>query len=203
MSADQVASQHASLLALLPILQQQAAHQLRLQHEQYALAQAGASKTALVERALNILAYEAGLSEGTMATLRQAVQSGMERKARHALEKKALTASPAGGGSPPAFAAHVAGASGQMTHHAGTTEGPGAGASPAHQPYLPVVLPRTLKPANSKRQQLTVEQAAQIYTLRPRKVQGRGSRCVIHCRWVRSHASHDNLSVARHDLVLW
>ena len=174
MSAERAASQHPSLLALLPILQHQdAQHQLRFQHEQYALAQAGTSKTMLVEYALNILAYEAGLSEGTMGTLRRAVLSGMERKARHALEQQALAASPAGGGSPPAFA------------HVGTTEGQGAGASPAHQPYLSAVLPRTVKPANSKRQQLTVEQAAQIYALRPRKVEGRGSRGVIHCRWVR------------------
>ena len=190
----------AEYASLLPLLQHQAAHWHRLQHEQYALAQAGMSKTALVENALNILAYEAGLSEETIVTLRQAVQSGMERKARHALEQQALSASPAGSGSPPVFAAHENGA---RAHHARAAEAR-AGASPAQQPYLPAVLPRAVKPSNSKRQQLTVEQAAQIYTLRPRKVEGRGSRSVIHCRWERPHASLDNLQIeVRRDLVLW
>lgn len=155
---------HGATLTLLPIMQQQQAstRQLQLQllqqqqKQQYALAQTGATKAALVEQALNILAYEAGLTEGTVATLRQAVWSGMERKALHALEKQTLDG----------FAAHA----------------PGATTPQPQPPSVSVVLPRTLKPSSSKRQQLTVEQAAEIYSLRPRKLEGRGSRSVVHCR---------------------
>ena len=44
-------------------------------------------------------------------------------------------------------------------------------------------VPRAVKPASSKRQQLTVEEAAEIYTLRPRKHDGQSERRRIHCRF--------------------
>jgi hypothetical protein len=52
------------------------------------------------------------------------------------------------------------------------------------QAFVPAgVMQRTVKPSSSKRQQLTVEEAAEIYSLRPRKFDGRSTgRCVIHCR---------------------
>ena len=52
-----------------------------------------------------------------------------------------------------------------------------------HSAALPyaLVAPRSVKPSSSKRQQLTVEEAAEIYLLRPRRGEVR-SGSLVHCR---------------------
>ena len=47
-------------------------------------------------------------------------------------------------------------------------------------PFSSMMAPRRVKPASSKRQQLTVEEAAEIYSLRPRR--GERSGGMMHCR---------------------
>jgi hypothetical protein len=126
-----------------------------------------------VNNAINVLALEAGLSEETITALRNVVKSGMARKAeqdqenRHAGQSAALTTSAHG-----IADTHPAGLSGSM--------------SPCTQP----VTKRTVKPSSSKRQQLTVEEAAEIYTLRPKKIEGQPTRSLVHCRLNLEPAQH-------------
>jgi len=109
-------------------------------------------KNQRLENALAVLAREAGFSQETLNALRQAVDTGRKMKER------------------------------------GTV---GGGWNAAAQNLLVVpsmnmapvrLAARTLKPASSKRQQLTVEEAAEIYSLRPRNSLDilRGS--MAHCR---------------------
>ena len=122
-------------------------------------------RTSIVNNAINVLALEAGLSEETITALRNVVKSGMARKAeqdqenRHEGQSAALTTSAHG-----IADTHPASLSGSM--------------SPCTQP----VTKRTVKPSSSKRQQLTVEEAAEIYTLRPKKIEGQPTRSLVHCR---------------------
>lgn len=106
-----------------------------------------------VENALAVLAQEAGFSEETIATLRQAVDTGRRMKEGMAMGVQV----------PPPMA---------PTFLNGLTGAPVR------------VAPRTVKPASSKRQQLTVEEAAEIYSLRPTNSLDvlRGS--MAHCRTI-------------------
>jgi hypothetical protein len=197
------------------------------------------SAEAQVESALNVLEQEAGLSEETMVTLRQAVECSMSRrrqatKAQHAVQHAVqhVTHQAAHLAAHQAAQQAIANA-GYSTFHiiapnqqsmqefkdptgalamvrAATIMPPGAFAgvgapalaqtaggssllaTAAHAPTTPAgmmhvfdqphsIAPRSVKPASSKRQQLTVEEAAEIYSLRPRRgdVSNGG---LVHCR---------------------
>lgn len=132
---------------------------------------------ALVQSALNILALEAGLSDETITTLRHAVASGMARKEKQEMEKlaSAYAAAAHAAAAAAVSAAAVSAASAAATQSM-------ACPSTAMMPYGGILQPRPVKPASSKRQQLTVEEAAEIYALRPRKNDRHDGRCRIHCR---------------------
>jgi len=168
---------------------------------QHLAAQYPVDRGALVDNALNVLSLEAGLSEETMATLRHAVQSGMARKIKQERAQDIAVAA--------AFcASHSNHSRGGPCWHlppipSGMTSGAhethyklSVGASPAQASsggvstlpvvplgYMPVtsMMARSVKPSSSKRQQLTVGDAAEIYSLRPCKMEG---RCLVHCRSV-------------------
>ena len=134
-------------------------------------------RAALVQSALNILALEAGLSDETMTTLRHAVASGMARKEKQEMEKLA---------SAYAAAAHAAAAAAESAAAVSAASAAATQSMPypstASVPYGGILQPRPVKPASSKRQQLTVAEAAEIYALRPRKNDRHDGRCRIHCR---------------------
>ena len=169
-----------------------------------------------VEGALMILEHEAGLSKETMATLRQAVESGMSRRRNAAAREQEIANAGAMfgmlattralgtdkleminafrqvstpqavqmNGLPSQFAIAAAAQSAPAALPQ-TSLGMGTGTLvqvPGYDnlyPYVPQH--RNVKPAGSKRQQLTVEEAAEIYLLRPRRGEVR-SGCTVHCR---------------------
>mmetsp|Transcript_48369 Transcript_48369/g.96855 ORF Transcript_48369/g.96855 Transcript_48369/m.96855 type:complete len:291 (+) Transcript_48369:79-951(+) len=108
-----------------------------------------------VENALQVLAQEAGFSEETIATLRQAVETGRRMKEGMAMGHGVHQHMP------PPMPPFLNGLSGPVR-----------------------VAQRNVKPASSKRQQLTVEEAAEIYSLRPTNSLDvlRGS--MAHCRTI-------------------
>lgn len=170
---------------------------------------------AQVEGALNILEQEAGLSEETMATLRQAVESGMSRRRDAAAAQQAIASagysmlqmiSPQGSTSQElagvVSAVHGTGTPEQQVqaqavqhaHQAGVhamqmgvvSSMPPApmvvpGVENPYAAFAGMVHPRNVKPPSSKRQQLTVEEAAEIYKLRPGRGDARQGG-LVHCR---------------------
>ena len=170
---------------------------------------------AQVEGALNILEQEAGLSEETMATLRQAVESGMSRRRDAAAAQQAIASAgysmlqmmaPQGstsqdltgvvqGAGTPEQQAQAQAQAVQQAHQAGIAMQMGAVPSMGGVPPAPMMMPgvenpyaafagmipRNVKPPSSKRQQLTVEEAAEIYKLRPGRGEARNGG-LVHCR---------------------
>lgn len=176
----------SALIQRLPLLQQLMAQQAST--HAFAASMQAASREARVDDALRILELEAGLSETTMATLRQAVKMGMERKAIHEHNQQELVAAASVCGVRQQLSPQNASMLNSCAHHPSQdnrTPRPAASSTPALRPSIQANMPRPVKPSSSKRQQLTVEEAAEIYSLRPRRSDAScGARGVIHCRCV-------------------
>lgn len=127
-----------------------------------------------VEMALNIIQSDAGLSAGLMAQLRETVQSGLQRQTwRQIFTSRAgqgVAATPATAGAlpyvdPPAVCMEHACTSSESSPEPPSRAyvAPPQAVTPRHPE---VHLVRKVKPPSSKKQQLTAQEAAHIYTLR-------------------------------------
>ena len=130
------------------------------------------------------------LQPGSLQSLRRTLQSGMELTALHeaaeaqraraaALHAERVQHASTFGPLPPAASYSCRGAAGIATA--------------AHVPLLCAGVrdpglqeklyetARNVKPAGSKRQQLTVDDVVAVYKLRPRKIQGQNGHNIVHC----------------------
>jgi len=109
------------------------------------------------------------LPDGTMHTVDGATAMQAPAITPHALAQVVMPAASAGPVLPPPGV--VGGVAGMPVPR---------GFDGKANPFSSMMAPRRVKPASSKRQQLTVEEAAEIYSLRPRR--GERSGGMMHCR---------------------
>lgn len=121
-----------------------------------------------VEMALSILQEDAGLSAGLMSQLRDTVQSGMTRQTWNGVLSCRDT-------SPPASIPYYNAPSPFCTS-AGSSPTPSCTLSPTMARPHPV---RTVKPPSSKKQQLTSQEAAEIYLLRAKLPEPHSQHCPV------------------------